>query len=148
VVAARLVAERDQIRAAFHRRWIRSLLSAAGNRMLDFGALVAAMLAVGANAKPTLVLLAYVAAAALGMIPITPGGLGFVEAGLTSLLVVAGASADQAVVGTLLYRLASYWLPIVLGAIAYAVWRARLHLDPTRSHETSNEIRDRPAAGA
>jgi uncharacterized protein (TIRG00374 family) len=130
VVAARLVAERDQIRAAFHRRWIRSLAGAAGNRVLDFAALICSLLAVGADARPSLVLLAYVASVALALIPVTPGGLGFVEAGLTSLLVVAGADADQAVVATLLYRLVSYWLPIVVGALAYAIWRARPHLWP------------------
>jgi uncharacterized protein (TIRG00374 family) len=57
------------------------------------------------------------------MIPITPGGLGFVEAGLTTLLVLAGVDADQAVVGTLLYRLVSFWLPIPAGALAWGAWR-------------------------
>jgi uncharacterized protein (TIRG00374 family) len=67
---------------------------------------------------------AYVASLALGMIPITPGGLGFVETGLTTLLVLAGTSTDQAVVATLLYRLASFWLPIPLGAVAWGGWHA------------------------
>ena len=53
----------------------------------------------------------------------TPGGLGFVETGLTTLLVLAGADADQAVVGTLLYRLASFWMPIPVGALAWGGWR-------------------------
>jgi amino acid transporter len=50
--------------------------------------------------------------------------LGFVETGLTTLLVLAGASVDQAVVGTLLYRLASFWLPIPIGALAWGGWHA------------------------
>ncbi len=124
-VARGIVAERDQIAAAFAGRWFAALASAAGNRMFDFATLVAAMLAVGARVQPSLVLLAYVGAVALGLIPITPGGLGFVETGLTSLLVIAGVPTDQAVVGTLLYRLASFWLPIPLGAIAWTGWRAR-----------------------
>ena len=70
-------------------------------------------------------LLAYVVSLALALVPITPGGLGFVEAGLTSLLVLAGASAQEAVVATLLYRLASFWLPIPLGLVAWGGWRAR-----------------------
>ena len=45
--------------------------------------------------------------------------------GLTTLLVLAGISTDQAVVGTLLYRLASFWAPIPLGALAWAWWRVR-----------------------
>ena len=54
-----------------------------------------------------MVLLAYVVAAFLGMIPITPGGLGFVEAGLVGTLSLAGIGTDQALLATLVYRLAS-----------------------------------------
>jgi uncharacterized protein (TIRG00374 family) len=127
-LAVAIVAERDVIAAAFRGRWPQALASAAGNRMLDYSALVAALVAVGAQARPSLVLVAYVGALALGMIPITPGGLGFVETGLTTLLVLAGVAADQAVVGTLLYRLASFWLPIPVGVLAWGAWRAH----PTR----------------
>ena len=70
-----------------------------------------------------MVLLAYVLSLALALVPITPGGLGFVEAGLTSILVLAGVDSDQAVIATLLYRLVSFWLPIPLGALAWAGWR-------------------------
>ena len=66
---------------------------------------------------------AIVVAQALAMVPITPGGLGFVESGLTALLVVIGIPADTAVIGTLLYRLVSFWLPIPVGALAWAGWR-------------------------
>ena len=51
--------------------------AAAANQLFDFLALEASLLAVGASVDPLLVLLAYVAAATLSMIPITPGGLGF-----------------------------------------------------------------------
>jgi uncharacterized protein (TIRG00374 family) len=70
-----------------------------------------------------MVLLAYVLSLALALVPVTPGGLGFVEAGLTSILVLAGVSSDQAVLGTLLYRLFSFWLPIPLGVLAWTGWR-------------------------
>ena len=66
---------------------------------------------------------------ALGMVPITPGGLGVVEAGLTTWLVLSGVGAHEAVVATLLYRLASYWLPIPLGALAWAGWHVHRRLD-------------------
>ena len=100
------------------------LSAAAGNRMFDVAALITSLLAVGAKADPFLVLLAYVVSLALALVPITPGGLGFVEAGLTTLLVLAGATAEQAVAATLLYRLASFWLPIPLGLFAWGGWRA------------------------
>ena len=61
----------------------------------------------------------------LGMVPFTPGGLGFVEAGLTGLLALAGVAAGAAVVATLAYRLASFWLPIPAGPAAYWLFRRR-----------------------
>jgi uncharacterized membrane protein YbhN (UPF0104 family) len=126
--AAALVAARDRVAAAFRGRWLRAVAAAAGNRMFDYAALVAALTALNVHARPSEVMMAYAVAQALALIPITPGGLGFVESGLTTLLVLIGVSADQAVVGTLLYRLVSFWLPIPVGALAWAGWRLNLHL--------------------
>jgi uncharacterized protein (TIRG00374 family) len=124
-----VLAQRDAVAAAFDGRWVRSLGFAAANRMFDYATLVASLCAVGARVRPSMVLLAYVIALGLALIPITPGGLGFVEAGLTSVLVLAGAGTDQAVLGTLLYRLVSFWLPIPVGALAWAGWH--LHRRPS-----------------
>ncbi len=77
----------------------------------------------GARVRPAEVLLAYVVAQALAIIPITPGGVGFVDAGLTTLLVLVGVPAQTALIGTLLYRLFSFWLPIPIGVLARAGWR-------------------------
>ena len=59
------------------------------------------------------------------MIPLTPGGLGFVEAGLAAMLVLAGVPAPAATLATLAYRLVSYWLPIASGPVAFALYRRR-----------------------
>jgi len=120
-----LVKERDSLRRAFGRRWKAALLAAAGRSILDYLALVACLRAVGAEPSPSLVLLAYVAASILGMIPLTPGGLGFVEAGLTGMLALAGVGAAAAAVATLAYRLVSFWLPIPAGGVAYGIFRYR-----------------------
>ena len=61
----------------------------------------------------------------LGLLPFTPGGLGFVEAGLTATLALAGVSAGNALVTTLVYRLLTFWLPLPVGAIAAFVFRRR-----------------------
>jgi uncharacterized protein (TIRG00374 family) len=124
-IADRLQRERDGLRVAFGARWQAALLAAAGKWIFDYLALIACLRAVGAQPDPSLVLLAYVAAALLGMIPFTPGGLGFVEAGLTGLLALAGVGASAAVVATLAYRLVSFWLPIPAGGVAYGVFRKR-----------------------
>jgi uncharacterized membrane protein YbhN (UPF0104 family) len=103
-----LLAQRDRIAAAFRGHWWRAAFAAAANRMFDYAALVAALVAFGAHARPAEVLLAYVVAQAFAIIPITPGGVGFVDAGLTALLVLVGVPADTALIGTLLYRLFSF----------------------------------------
>lgn len=122
----RVVTARNEVRAGLRDSWRRAVPAAAANRLLDFLALEAAVLAVGGEIDPLLVLLAYVAAGTLSMIPITPGGLGFVEAGLAGVLTIAGLSPDQAVLATLLYRLFSYWLPLPAGLVA-SVWFNRRH---------------------
>ena len=86
--------------------------------------LAAALAAVGSQPRPSLVLLAFCAAQILAQIPITPGGLGFVEAGLTAMLTLAGVSAGAAVLATFAYRLFSYWLPLPVGLGAFG-WHTR-----------------------
>jgi uncharacterized protein (TIRG00374 family) len=128
----RLASERDAIRAVLGERWKMALTAAVGKWLFDYLALVAALYAVGTDAQPSLVLLAYVAASFLGMIPLTPGGLGFVEAGLTGTLALAGVPGGAAVVATLAYRLVSFWLPIPAGAAAYWLF-SRRYPDPQRA---------------
>jgi uncharacterized protein (TIRG00374 family) len=65
------------------------------------------------------------AAELLALIPLTPGGLGFVEAGLVGALTLAGVPGRDAVAATLLYRLVAYWLPLPEGGIAYLLFRRR-----------------------
>ncbi|MGH3007132.1 MAG: lysylphosphatidylglycerol synthase transmembrane domain-containing protein [Gaiellaceae bacterium] len=53
----------------------------------------------------------------LAAVPITPGGVGVVEATMTGMLVAAGAPAGEAIAAVLGYRLVSHWLPIVVGLL-------------------------------
>jgi hypothetical protein len=121
----RLLARRDAVRSAFGARWHIALVSAVGKWGFDYLALVCCLAALGSRPEPSLVLLAYAAASLLGLIPVTPGGLGFVEAGLTGTLVLAGVGAQEAVVATLAYRIVSFWLPLPAGAVAYLLHRHR-----------------------
>lgn len=121
----RLLAERDFVRTTIGRRWQVAVLSAAGNTGFDFLALLCVLRAVGAQPRPSLVLLAYAGAGLLALIPLTPGGLGFVEAGLVGTLTLAGVAAQDALLATLTYRLLSYWLPIPAGGVAYLTFRRR-----------------------
>ena len=120
----RLLRERDRIVGTLGPRWKRALAATSGRWALDYATLLAALAAVGSQPRPSLVLLAFCAAQILAQIPITPGGLGFVEAGLTAMLALAGVSAGAAVLATFVYRLFSYWLPLPVGLGAFG-WHAR-----------------------
>lgn len=119
------VEQRDRVVAALGPRWKRSLAASVGNWTFDYLALVAALRAVGASPRMSAVLLAYGAAAVLSMIPITPGGLGFVEGGLVACLTLAGVAVDDALLATLAFRLFSFWLPLPAGLVAYLAFRRR-----------------------
>ncbi|HYP47374.1 MAG TPA: flippase-like domain-containing protein, partial [Thermoleophilaceae bacterium] len=125
----RLVRERNMVREVLGARWWEALLAASGRWVLDYLTLLAALTAVGADPRVSLVLLAFCAAQLLGTLPLTPGGLGFVEAGLTGTLTLAGVGPGEAVVATLAYRLVSFWLPIPAGAVAALVHRRRYGTD-------------------
>ena len=122
---ARLLGERDRILATIGPRWHTALLATVGRWAFDYATLVAALAAVGSRPRPALVLVAFCAAQVLAQIPVTPGGLGFVEAGLTATLALAGVSAGNAVLATFAYRLFSYWLPLPAGLVGFAVHRRR-----------------------
>jgi uncharacterized protein (TIRG00374 family) len=120
-----LLADRDFVRTTLGERWRPAVLAAAGDTGFDYLALLVALRAVGADPRPSLVLLAYAAAGLLALVPLTPGGLGFVEAGLVGMLTLAGVQGGDALAATLLYRLVSYWLPLPAGGIAYVLYRRR-----------------------
>ena len=121
----RLLRERDRITATLGPRWKLALLVTVGRWAFDYLTLLAALAAVGAQPRPALVLLAFCGAQVLAQVPITPGGLGFVEAGLTAMLALAGVSTGDAVLATLAYRLLSYWLPLPAGLAGAILHRRR-----------------------
>ena len=121
----RLLVERDEMRARLGSRWIEAVGAAVGRWGFEYLVLLLALYAIDARPNPWAILLAFVAASVLSMIPITPGGLGFVEAGLTATLVAAGINADAAVAATLLFRLVSFWIPLPIGAAAGWWFRRR-----------------------
>ena len=125
ITAESFLQRRDEVVGALGRRWRVALAAAVINWMLDYLTLVVALIAIGSHPRPSLVLLAFAASAVLGMIPITPGGLGFVEAGLTAMLTLAGIPATDALLATLAYRMFQFWLPIPAGFFAYLLFRRK-----------------------
>jgi uncharacterized protein (TIRG00374 family) len=117
----RLLSERDGILATLGPRWKRALAATVGRWVFDYLTLLAALAAIGSHPRPGLALLAFCGAQLLAQIPVTPGGLGFVEAGLTAMLALAGVSPGDAVLATFAYRLFSYWLPLPFGLLGLAL---------------------------
>jgi uncharacterized protein (TIRG00374 family) len=121
----RLMKERDEIRRTLGARWMGAVLNAIGRWFFEYLVLLVTLYGIGASPDMWLVLLAFVAASILGMIPFSPGGLGFVEAGLVGTLALSGITTAQAVLATLVFRLVSFWLPIPVGFGAWWLFRRR-----------------------
>ena len=61
----------------------------------------------------------------LAAVPLTPGGLGIVEAVAATSLSGFGVPAADAWLGVISWRLFNFWLPIPIGAGAYLSLRVR-----------------------
>jgi putative heme transporter len=59
----------------------------------------------------------------LGSFIPTPGGVGVIEAGLSGALVASGVEPTSALAAVLVYRLVTYVMPILFGAVLYLFWR-------------------------
>lgn len=122
----RLVAYRDEAVERLGERLPRAVVATIGRWLLDLMTLVAAVIAVGGHASLWLLLLAFFTAQLLGQVPVTPGGIGLVEAGLTGALVLAGLSGSTATIATLAYRLFNFGLMLPAGLIGWMAHRSRL----------------------
>ena len=89
-----------------------------GALLLDLSfvsALVCATRAFGASQPVAAIAVVYFAGAIIGSAVPTPGGLGGIEAAMSAGLIAIGLDGGTAVSSVLLYRLATYWLPIPFG---------------------------------
>ena len=110
------------------RRWLALTASTVVSHLSLFAVLMVVLRHVGVSAAEVSVAEAFGAFAFVRLIsalPITPGGLGVVELGLTAALVVAGGEEASVVAGVLVYRALTYLLPIPLVALDYLWWRRR-----------------------
>ena len=109
----------------------RAALWATANWLLDAASLWVFVAAFGHRVALDGLIVAFGLANVLAAIPITPGGLGVVEAVLTSALVGFGTPRGAAVLGVVIYRLVNFWLPIPVGGLSYL----SLKLGPTSTRE-------------
>ncbi|HEX4059865.1 MAG TPA: lysylphosphatidylglycerol synthase transmembrane domain-containing protein [Streptosporangiaceae bacterium] len=88
-------------------------------------AFIAALRAVGAHPAILPAAVVYLAGNAVGSAAPTPGGLGGVEAVLVAGLSAMGIPAAEAISGVLVFRAATFWLPIPAGYLSYLWLRHR-----------------------
>jgi uncharacterized membrane protein YbhN (UPF0104 family) len=103
---------------------------ALGYWAFDIATLWAGLHAFGTPPPVAVIVMAYFIGTLANALPL-PGGIGGVEGGMIGSLIAFGTPASLALLGVLAYRLISFWLPTLPGAIAYgrlrrtvAGWRA------------------------
>ncbi|ODB78554.1 MULTISPECIES: lysylphosphatidylglycerol synthase domain-containing protein [Micromonospora] len=116
------------LRELRHQHGLRWLVAASTALTLTYGlclyvALIAAGLVPLAHLPPV-ILVCLVGEGVSSAAP-TPGGLGATEAALVSGLLLYGVPLDAAVAGTLIYRLATFWLPVPPGYLAFRLLTRR-----------------------
>lgn len=116
---------RDRVRGLLAEREVlkRVILWGTVNWLLDLLALWLFLRAFGGSISFDGLLVAFGLANVLASIPITPGGLGIVEGVYIPTLVGFGVPVATATVTVLTYRIAQFWLPILVGAVSYASLR-------------------------
>jgi glycosyltransferase 2 family protein len=107
----------------------RKLAVAIGGIVLQAAALVlcfyACLRAVGGTADIAALAVVQMVGNTVGMAVPTPGGLGAVEAALTAGVTTIGVSTTLAVPAVLLFRIVSFWLPIIPGWILWTQMQRR-----------------------
>jgi uncharacterized membrane protein YbhN (UPF0104 family) len=108
------------------KRWLGLTLATLAGNLTVFGVLLVALRTLGVPAADVSLVEAFAAwsvARVLGSIPITPGGLGFVEVGLTTLLVAFGGGDAAVVAVVLAYRFLTVVPTLLIGLVAGATAR-------------------------
>jgi len=108
------------------RRWHILTLSAFAGSMSVFAVLVVSLRAVGVTSVQVSLVEAFAAWSLiriLGTIPITPGGIGIIELGLTGTLVGFGGPNARVVAAVLVYRFLTVVPTLVLGLLTAFTWR-------------------------
>lgn len=129
-------------RSVAPRHWLLALAAAAGSWTTDLLCLVATAEAFDLPLGVAELGAIWVAVQLVRQIPLTPGNIGVIEAGLLAGMATAGATGASAAAAVLTYRVLSCWLVIPLGLFGWLVLRSRSSrpVSPARSdHRTPPE---------
>ena len=100
----------------------RVLAGSVGYWAFDNAVLWATFHAFGISLPVTVILMGYLIGQLGGLLPI-PGGIGGITGGLIGTLVVYGAPAAGTAAAVLAYQVILFWLPLIVGGIAFALLR-------------------------
>jgi uncharacterized membrane protein YbhN (UPF0104 family) len=120
---------REAGRVLARRDW-RVLAGSFGYWAFDNAVIWACFKAFGESPAITLVLMGYLIGQLGGLLPI-PGGIGGIDGGLIGALIVYGLPAAATAAAVLAYRVILFWLPLLLGGLAFHQLRKGLE-DPER----------------
>jgi undecaprenyl-diphosphatase len=94
-----------------------------GGAVLMISAYIAALWfsleAFGGGLSVPAVALVFLGGQALGNLAPTPGGIGATEAAIIAAMTALGLDSTTAVAATFLYRIATFWLPIIPGVFSF-----------------------------
>ena len=144
---AGLVRFRQDTVGLIRRRWLWLTLAAIAGNLAVFLVLLVSLRAVGVSSSEVTWIEAFAGwslGRALQLIPLTPGGVGPVELGLTGLLVGLGGPNAEVVAAVLVYRAFTVLPTLLLGLATIGAWR---WLRPDRGEEGVDEAAGNPPAG-
>jgi uncharacterized protein (TIRG00374 family) len=122
VVLERIAERLEQL--LFDRRMLMRVgFWASLNWLLDASALWVFLRAFNISMEFDALIIAFGIANLLAAIPVTPGGLGYVDTGYIGMLVGFGAAAGGAALGVAAYRFAQFFFPILIGGVMYLTLR-------------------------
>jgi uncharacterized protein (TIRG00374 family) len=117
---------RGRVIGLVRRRWVALTAATVVGHLSLFAVLLLTLRAMGVSDDEVgwaQVLATSAFARLLTAIPLTTGGVGIIELALISGITGAGCDDSPVVASVLIYRLLTYVVPIIFGAITYLYWR-------------------------
>lgn len=103
-----------------------AVVGAAGYWAANIGILWASFKAFGVDVPVAVVVQGFFLGMVANLLPLAPGGVGAVDAGMIGAFVLFGLPQETVFPAVLIYRLVAFWMPIPPGIVAFLQLRARV----------------------
>lgn len=122
-IEAETIRTRDMVAGVVRVQWFRLSTFMTAYGIAQGALLYACIYAVGDHdVVPAAVFAAYAVERFLSIVPITPAGLGFTEAGATGILIAMGGNPVLSAAGVILYRAFVAALEVPVGGVWLGIW--------------------------